>query len=89
MTTKFHTIADVKETIKQCDSICLLGVTLTSDMKLHQHGQLVLKTASAGMSVLRKLKQAGFEPNILWRVFNALVFSHLPYCWPGLIEKVI
>ena len=66
--------------INQSTSIWLLGIKLTSDMRLKEHGDYILKRVACGMATLRKLKCSGIEGLVLWRAYDALIFSHILYC---------
>ena len=68
----------------------LVGVTLTSDLKFHQHVNNMVKSANSKLWMLRHLKQFEIKSADLIEIYTTFIRSRLEYCvavWnPSLTE---
>ena len=61
----------------------LVGVTLTSDLKFHQHVQIIVKKAYKKIWMLRRLKDFGVKQKDLLEIYKTEIRSSLEYCVPA------
>ena len=57
----------------------LVGVTLTADLKFHQHVYNIVKTANQKLWMLRRLKQFEIKLTDLIEIFTTFIRSRLEY----------
>ena len=70
-------------TVRVATSVKLLGVIFSDDLKFTKHFSDVYMKCIRGMAAVKKLYFSGFKGEMLWKIYLALVFSHLSYCWPA------
>jgi hypothetical protein len=64
------------------NSVKILGVWFTSDLKWTTHLQYVYKKCARASYLIKLLHSHGVRGGLLWNASEALVFSHLVYCYP-------
>jgi hypothetical protein len=70
-------------------SIKILGVWFTSDLKWSKHLHYVYKKCARAAYFIKLLQIRGLKGSLLRSACNALVFSHLTYCWPVFCECLL
>jgi hypothetical protein len=68
--------------VPQVYSIKILGIWFSSDLKWTLHLDHVYKKCSRASYIIKLLHNYGVSGQVLRTVCDALVFSHLTYCWP-------
>ena len=74
------------EILPRCDSVRLLGVVFSTTLKPDLHLQSVYQRCCQGMASIRKLHAHGVSRRLIWKVYLAIVFSHIAYAWPVICE---
>lgn len=69
-------------TLNQVDSVKLLGVTISSNMKWDRHVNTVLKKANKKIYVIRNLRKANCPPSTIYRAYVSIIRSTLLYAYP-------
>ena len=64
-------------------SVKLVGVTLSTDLKFHDHVKEIVKSANRKMWMLRRLKEFGFTEKDVIEIFTLFIRSRLEYCAPA------
>jgi hypothetical protein len=68
--------------LQPVDSIKILGVYFTHDLKWNCHLDYVYKKSNKASYLVKLLHRRGVTGHLLYSICNALIFSHLSYCWP-------
>jgi hypothetical protein len=68
------------------ESMKILGVHFTADLKWSLHLDFVYKKCARASYLIKLLHQRGLSGRFLHSICNSLVFSHLTYCWPVLCD---
>jgi hypothetical protein len=83
--TNIVSIKVANHSITAESSITILGIWLSSDLKWKTHLEYkVYKKCAKAAYLIKMLKNCGLKGSSLWHICEALVFSHLAYCWPVL-----
>ena len=61
----------------------LVGVTLSSDLKFHEHVKTIVKNANKKIWMLRRLKDFGFKEKDLIEIYQLQIRSRLEYSVPA------
>ena len=69
--------------LRQVNSVRLLGVTLSSDLKWDVHVNLAIKKASKRIFVLRNLRKSNCPSALIYKAYTSLVRSVLLYAFPS------
>lgn len=64
-------------------SVKLVGVTLSADLKFHEHVNKMVKSANGKMWMLRRLKEFGLAEKDLIEIYTLFIRSQLEYCAPA------
>jgi len=72
--------------LKDVSEIKLLGVWFSNKLNFSRQGDYIVRKCSSGMAAINKLHRSGVNGAILWRAYLALVFSHICYCWPAIVD---
>ena len=64
-------------------SVKLVGVTLSADLKFHEHVTKMVKSANGKMWMLRRLKEFGLAEKDLIEIYTLFIRSRLEYCAPA------
>jgi hypothetical protein len=74
------------ELLVAVDHIKIIGVILQKDFKWEMHSKTILLKANKGMHLIKKLKNAGAVPQVIWEAYHAFVASHIYYTWPAICD---
>jgi hypothetical protein len=72
--------------VEEVDSLKLLGLTISKDLKWNCHVDVCVKRAHKNMFLLRQLKFGGLPNDTLWHVYFALIRSLITYAAPATIN---
>lgn len=64
----------------------LLGVIFTETCNPIAHGQHTVRRCCSGMAAVRRLFFSGISGHTLRAAYEALVVSHIRYCWPAVCD---
>ena len=64
-------------------SVKLVGVTLSANLKFHEHVNSIVKSANKKIWMLRRLKEFGFSEKDLIEIYTLFIRSRLEYCVPA------
>ena len=67
----------------QAQSIHLLGITISYDLKWNMHFDNLVKKASKRLFVIRNLRRANCPPHLLFRSYTSFIRSLLIYAYPS------
>ena len=65
------------------DTVKLVGVTLTADLKFHDHVSNIVKTGNGKLWMIRRLKEFGISKTELIEIYTMFIRSRLEYCVPA------
>jgi hypothetical protein len=68
--------------LPQVDSLRLLGVTFSQDLRWNLHIDNILKKANKRVHFIRNLKRAGCPPSVMLLAYNSIIRSLLLYAYP-------
>lgn len=68
--------------IPTVNSVKILGVTFSDDMRWNLHVESVIKKACRRIYVIRNLKRSGIDPCTLFQVYRSLIRSVITYAYP-------
>jgi len=80
---KGSSIPTVLQGVVRVDTIKVLGITLSSDLRMTKHIQQVLASCSTSLYALRVLRDHGMTINALHDVAMATTVAHLMYASPS------
>ena len=69
--------------LMQVSSLCLLGITLSSDMKWSLHVEQILRKACKRIFLLRNLRRSGCPHFVMLHTYNSIIRSTLIYAYPA------
>ena len=76
--------------IKYCNDVNILGVTLTSDLRIDKHISNIVVKCSRTLYALKMIRNSGLDKTSLHDVFNSTIISNILYAvnaWIGLSNK--
>lgn len=69
--------------LRQVNSFVYLGVTLSCDMKWNKHVENAVRKASRRIFIIRNLRRAGCDQQLIWNCYLSFIRSVLLYAYPS------